>query len=181
MTITDIAEREAEERKREKRLSHLANAITNKFIDSIKPKTKSDRTFVDFFTRSFLDYIFFYQHKEIQELNEKIVRQFMLEYAVQKLSITKEKGKETSELLTLFIDFLKDDGYIKNSIQIKKEIEQNLKEFNKLLPAKKAQPKNNIKPTTVKSEKAEEIKVGRNDPCPCGSGKKYKKCCGKNK
>lgn len=22
------------------------------------------------------------------------------------------------------------------------------------------------------------LKVGRNDPCPCGSGKKYKKCCG---
>ncbi len=28
----------------------------------------------------------------------------------------------------------------------------------------------------VKKEK----KVGRNDPCPCGSGKKYKKCCGQN-
>ena len=24
----------------------------------------------------------------------------------------------------------------------------------------------------------EEPKIGRNDPCPCGSGKKYKKCCG---
>jgi len=24
-----------------------------------------------------------------------------------------------------------------------------------------------------------EVKVGRNDACPCGSGKKYKKCCGK--
>jgi hypothetical protein len=24
-----------------------------------------------------------------------------------------------------------------------------------------------------------EPRVGRNDPCPCGSGKKYKKCCGK--
>ena len=23
-------------------------------------------------------------------------------------------------------------------------------------------------------------KIGRNDPCPCGSGKKYKKCCGAN-
>ena len=23
------------------------------------------------------------------------------------------------------------------------------------------------------------VKIGRNDPCPCGSGKKYKKCCGK--
>ena len=28
----------------------------------------------------------------------------------------------------------------------------------------------------VKAEK----KIGRNDPCPCGSGKKYKNCCGKN-
>lgn len=25
------------------------------------------------------------------------------------------------------------------------------------------------------------VKIGRNDPCPCGSGKKYKQCCGKNK
>lgn len=26
-----------------------------------------------------------------------------------------------------------------------------------------------------------EVKAGRNDPCPCGSGSKYKKCCGKPK
>ncbi|MCF7975821.1 MAG: preprotein translocase subunit SecA [Phycisphaerae bacterium] len=30
----------------------------------------------------------------------------------------------------------------------------------------------------VKQIKLEQPKVGRNDPCPCGSGKKYKKCCG---
>lgn len=29
---------------------------------------------------------------------------------------------------------------------------------------------------TIRKDK----KIGRNDPCPCGSGKKYKKCCGKN-
>ncbi len=29
----------------------------------------------------------------------------------------------------------------------------------------------------IKTRVAEE-KVGRNEPCPCGSGKKYKKCCG---
>ena len=28
--------------------------------------------------------------------------------------------------------------------------------------------------------KRKEKKIGRNDPCPCGSGKKYKKCCGAN-
>jgi len=31
----------------------------------------------------------------------------------------------------------------------------------------------------VKQIRLEKPKVGRNDPCPCGSGKKYKKCCGK--
>lgn len=29
---------------------------------------------------------------------------------------------------------------------------------------------------TIRKEK----KIGRNDPCPCGSGKKYKKCCGRD-
>ena len=29
---------------------------------------------------------------------------------------------------------------------------------------------------TIRKDK----KIGRNDPCPCGSGKKYKKCCGRN-
>ncbi len=33
-----------------------------------------------------------------------------------------------------------------------------------------------VKPTPHRAE----AKVGRNDPCPCGSGLKYKKCCGKN-
>jgi SEC-C motif-containing protein len=31
----------------------------------------------------------------------------------------------------------------------------------------------------VKSQPVSVTKIGRNDPCPCGSGKKYKKCCGK--
>ena len=37
----------------------------------------------------------------------------------------------------------------------------------------------NAKKQPVVKKAAE--KVGRNDPCPCGSGKKYKKCCGAGK
>ncbi len=40
-----------------------------------------------------------------------------------------------------------------------------------------ANDKNVKKQVTTKDIK----KIGRNDPCPCGSGKKYKKCCGANK
>lgn len=47
-----------------------------------------------------------------------------------------------------------------------------------LLPQKKnisygAPPEGGAKPSPVRTEE----KTGRNDPCPCGSGKKYKKCC----
>jgi len=33
-------------------------------------------------------------------------------------------------------------------------------------------------PSQGQTVRRESPKVGRNDPCPCGSGKKYKKCCG---
>jgi len=53
----------------------------------------------------------------------------------------------------------------------------------------KLQRKQVIKPVTTSADAEEkkkqqpvirEKKIGRNDPCPCGSGKKYKKCCGAN-
>jgi uncharacterized protein len=34
-----------------------------------------------------------------------------------------------------------------------------------------------VRPPTIHGSPG---KIGRNDPCPCGSGKKYKKCCGLN-
>ncbi len=37
----------------------------------------------------------------------------------------------------------------------------------------------NSSPDDIKKPVKVENKVGRNDPCPCGSGRKYKKCCGK--
>jgi preprotein translocase subunit SecA len=44
-----------------------------------------------------------------------------------------------------------------------------LRELERAEPSPEAKPQ----PVTVG------VKVGRNDPCPCGSGKKYKKCCGR--
>ena len=55
-------------------------------------------------------------------------------------------------------------------------------EYSALGPAV-PQPDTAIPPSTPSSlpqgtYKRKVPKVGRNDPCPCGSGKKYKKCCG---
>ena len=51
--------------------------------------------------------------------------------------------------------------------------------------AKPGDVQNNAKPVmpanTPKQPAKAENTVGRNDPCPCGSGKKYKNCCGQDK
>ncbi len=47
---------------------------------------------------------------------------------------------------------------------------------NQEIPERQAPHQPEEKQQPVRKEKT----VGRNDPCPCGSGNKYKKCCGKN-
>ncbi len=49
--------------------------------------------------------------------------------------------------------------------------------FNQQQQAAQAPQEKPAMPKTVQNDGP---KVGRNDPCPCGSGQKYKKCCGKN-
>jgi preprotein translocase subunit SecA len=50
-------------------------------------------------------------------------------------------------------------------------------------PAEKAKASDVVSEAAAAVEKAKPVrtgpKVGRNDPCPCGSGKKYKQCCGR--
>ncbi|MDP3993867.1 MAG: SEC-C metal-binding domain-containing protein, partial [bacterium] len=37
-------------------------------------------------------------------------------------------------------------------------------------------PKEEVQQNRIVAQNTGEQKIGRNDPCPCGSGKKYKKC-----
>jgi preprotein translocase subunit SecA len=57
---------------------------------------------------------------------------------------------------------------------LKAEIRQNL-EVKQVKGKENSGSEKSSKPKTIKNGK----KIGRNDPCPCGSGKKYKQCCGK--
>lgn len=65
-----------------------------------------------------------------------------------------------------------------NMVEAKADWLYNLPQWDALLSEEKRKElyKSQKKSGTVVKEK----KVGRNDPCPCGSGKKYKFCCGKN-
>lgn len=65
-------------------------------------------------------------------------------------------------------------GYVK---QVEQKSLLNRRGIRLSAPAKTSQ--SNSDGSSVSSNTSNQKKVGRNDPCTCGSGKKYKKCCGK--
>ena len=86
------------------------------------------------------------------------------------------------------IDTMEEDTVVKieidpeklyyNMVEAKADWLYNLPMWEDILPAEKRKElyKEQKKSGTI----VKGPKVGRNDPCPCGSGLKYKKCCGKN-
>lgn len=188
MTIADIQKKSAEERKREKRLVHLTNALSRDFLESKGIKTNIQREGAEYLTKSMLDYVFFEEKKELKELNEHHIVQFMLVHAPRRLNLTAEAGKVVPEILSSFLSYLDETGHINNGEQLGLAVQNNKRAFLKLMPKPKKGTTTKKKATVKKprrkkatKEKTIEIRVGRNDPCPCGSGKKYKKCCGAKK
>ena len=84
---------------------------------------------------------------------------------------------ELTEESEVVLDFDFEKLYF-NMHEAKADWLYNLSEWEAVLPEEKRQE-------ITKAYRASKIfireaKIGRNDPCPCGSGKKYKNCCGKN-
>lgn len=80
---------------------------------------------------------------------------------------TKDGGEDDREGTVEFIATYRRDGVIHNHHE--------LGYFSRLKDVWYYVDGNLITPATVRSSGP---KIGRNEPCPCGSGKKYKKCCG---
>lgn len=86
-----------------------------------------------------------------------------------------EKLDETTEV-TIKIDFVK---LYKKMVEYKADHLYSLPQWSNVFDEDELTKlyKEQKKSTTIVHDGP---KIGRNDPCPCGSGKKYKKCCGAN-
>jgi hypothetical protein len=186
MALTDIQEKQSEERKREKRLVHFTNALNRDFLSSnqFKGKGKIYKTTAEYTVKSFLDYLFFDQHKEIRELTGEHIESFLLDFVPRRLTFTLTSAKYVPDILSKFLIFMEASHHIHNGSELSTAVKDNSRAFLKAVPAKR---KRSVKKPTTKKTTARKTtkpvlqKVGRNDPCPCGSGKKYKKCCGRPK
>ncbi|MFO7890929.1 MAG: SEC-C metal-binding domain-containing protein [bacterium] len=100
--------------------------------------------------------------EKLEELENKYDGQKDLKLGTEKkpARISVQTKKRMHELAKIF----KENGW-EYSIEVNRDEPEDITDLRIL--------QNRPKPRYIKE------KVGRNDPCPCGSGKKYKNCCGK--
>jgi len=101
--------------------------------------------------------------------------------------IAEEVHKDNDKALSWLkkgVPFLRRLKFNKYTILDKKEyLETYIEDHNRLVEACGGSKKDWITPIHASGDASSEFqgsgkrKIGRNDPCPCGSGKKYKKCC----
>lgn len=98
------------------------------------------------------------------EVSETEIRRGLLE-GVARLKVPESVKSEVPLLCRSFLEELADQGRLGGGAQLGTYV-------GALRPAYLGAATDHPKPIVSVTSK-----IGRNDPCPCGSGKKYKKCC----
>ena len=106
----------------------------------------------------------------------------------KKESIEERIERELDSLPAMIKGKLKDPEIKKRFIDIAKRMEKDGVDFKSIRQMKKWMKDHEaeLRAEQTGAPKVETVvhegpRIGRNDPCPCGSGKKYKKCCGAGK
>jgi preprotein translocase subunit SecA len=111
--------------------------------------------------------------RQFSELNAMIQKEVV--YSIYKIGAAAEQLKQGFQEKTIA-------DRARQFIAPAKEMDKGSGSFTGFRQSGGEQPSGSATDTVKpKVKDAEGNKVGRNDPCPCGSGKKYKKCCGANK
>jgi len=93
----------------------------------------------------------------------------------------KEYQREGYDLFADLISRIKEES-LKRLFHVRVQREEEGAEMKERAPAPRPArvtlSRGDIKSAGKTTQRRQGVKIGRNDPCPCGSGKKYKKCCG---
>ena len=107
-------------------------------------------------------------HRSLDEFKAKDVEAVLLE-SMPRLNLPSEAKRAVPDHLEAFFAFLKDSGRFPPAGAWRMCVEVVKPRYLAGL-----RDDGSVKGTTFKKNYTD---VGRNDPCPCGSGKKFKKCC----
>ena len=145
----------------------------------------------------FFDYSYSYCLAAPGQLNNDVIDELMLDVLPRKFSADKETFESFAPMMDKFLCWCEDKHYLHNTQGVRNRIQQlaarmvaasqnasnwgmaksfamggGLDAFNLVQNIS-----SHLSAAPVHTYQREQAKIGRNDDCPCGSSKKYKKCC----
>ena len=86
-------------------------------------------------------------------------------------------GALTPQVLQAYLAFLKEAALVPEAFEMERAFDRHEASFEAAVRSGAAHQQGLAQTTPGDTRVFRGTKVGRNDPCPCGSGKKFKKCC----
>jgi uncharacterized protein YchJ len=132
-----------------------------------------------------LQFISYVEGQDPEAITEELLPEIHHNYLTQKFHHAQEPESARHSLQELFSELKKQHPELETEVRkrhqqlkavFKNALSKNGQAYDSMQPGWDADY-NPLFPTFP--ETAPALKFGRNDPCPCGSGKKYKKCCGR--
>ena len=164
----DLKEKDIESRKEDELIDYICKEVIKEYEDKLKEVPEEvTQEFEKVITLQVLDNYWMEHINTMSHLREGIhLRGYAQEDPLRAYTM------EGFDLFDSMMQKIDKDASI---FLLKAEIRQNIERKE---PAKKLLT-NDTEEKPVKKKPIKKQKIGRNDPCPCGSGKKYKQCCGK--
>ena len=151
----------------------LKNFLSSSEAEGIQKKHKDCLETV---LRRFLESVYIYHDTAPMELETDQFREVVLETLPRYFSGEEDYLSSVPAVVEAYVQYLRERESVKDPKGFEKVLGEMRKKFTRA--AKKVKPDDRIYADGERQPlKKDEGKVGRNDPCPCGSGKKFKKCC----
>lgn len=162
------------------------------YYEQLSTQEKSDSFFL--LSRLF-DFAYSYCLVGPGKLDDEVLSEVMLDVMPRKISADKDTFESFASVFNNFMLWCEEKKYIKNTermrqfvtdntpIMVKASQNPNNWGFAKSFIMGKGMPDVETLPPVINTTitvKHDKPKIGRNDSCTCGSGKKYKRCCGAN-
>lgn len=114
--------------------------------------------------------------KEPRHLEGDDVERALCAYLPRYFGARDPLALSTEEVLNAYFRHLREDAVVLHAYEIGVAFDAHIETFCATVRAGKVHEEG-IAKTRVLHDERRGTKVGRNDPCPCGSGQKFKKCC----
>jgi hypothetical protein len=160
-------------------LGKLVKLEKKEFLGSkaAQPLKEEDDGNLDIMVRLFLECVYIYHDETPRELDASQFRDVVLATLPRRFTGDETYLSRVPGVVRGYVTYLEDHDVLTDPPGFKKVLDEMDKKFAKAVKKVKKGDRIPQDDALGKQIKKKGEEVGRNDPCPCGSGKKYKKCC----